>query len=163
MDTWLSIATYAKLIGVTAQAARKRCRQRSSDRRGSGHGFTARSVSSGRGGRSGTRYEILLESLPPDLQARYRERLGGDEAAPTAPVGGAAALPTHVPPQAIHWEEGVHDARLASFQKVERKTLERTPERAQLIKAEAATLGLSESGYRQAFKRYQEEGVAHSG
>lgn len=157
-DRWLSCSEFAALVGITdrkARAALRRCHTGAAWR---GQILQTLRIT-GKGGAGGLSYRVSLESLPPELQARHREGLGGAEAAATAPLGSVAALPAYAPPQAIHWNEGA-DARLASFQKVAGETLELTPERKQMIDAEAARLGISVSTYRASFKRYQDEGVA---
>lgn len=62
-EAWLEIADLAVAVGITPRAIRKRL-----------HSFTARPVK-GKGGASGTRYQLLLSSLPDAWQAAWWQRV----------------------------------------------------------------------------------------
>ncbi|MDP3908710.1 hypothetical protein [Novosphingobium sp.] len=71
MPTWLTVAEFAELAGITRQAAHAAAKMASRRRAWRGCFLSVRQVAGGRGGRSGTRYEVALSSLSEPLQAAY--------------------------------------------------------------------------------------------
>lgn len=71
---WIGIAEYATLTGISEQAARKRIRLALQT-------SLAPHIrqSHGRGGRAGSRYEVLLSSLPEHLQSAFRSLSRDDD------------------------------------------------------------------------------------
>lgn len=77
-EAWLSLATFAKLAMITRQAAHAAAKSAVAGKAWRGNRLDVRQVT-GRGGRSGTRYEVALASLPADLQTAF---VGGSNAVP---------------------------------------------------------------------------------
>ena len=122
--TWLSVAQYADIVGVTVQAARKRIAKALDDDESV---LRARLVA-GRGGRAGVRYEVALSSLSEPYQRAFREAHGEDDAtaivatAP-APIGcGYAPAPNQSARIEKRWrviQEAVETAPRSAARKAE--------------------------------------------
>ena len=65
-ETWIGVAEYAKLAGISPQAARKRIRKGLQ----TGTAIHVRQLH-GRGGKSGRRPEVLLSSLSEEVQKAF--------------------------------------------------------------------------------------------
>ncbi|MFZ1327028.1 MAG: Mu transposase C-terminal domain-containing protein [Candidatus Contendobacter sp.] len=77
-EVWLEVADIAQALGISQQAIRKRVRS-----------FITRTVTGGKGGGAsgGTRYLLLLSSLPPTWQAAYQQRQALELEIPVPPPG----------------------------------------------------------------------------
>ncbi|TYC81546.1 hypothetical protein [Novosphingobium sp. BW1] len=111
---WISIAEYAVLAGISEQAARKRIRialQTS----------TAPQVRElhGRGGRSGTRYEVLLSSLSEPLQRAFMASSEADDMCTTiAHVYGSPPTPAPFRPSMLENQDYAPEA-LEAYERIE--------------------------------------------
>jgi len=77
MSRWLSSLEFADAAGITDRQARRVLKGFAERRPWQGARGKVRKVK-GRGGRSGTRYEVLLSSLPEAFQSRLNGLSGGE-------------------------------------------------------------------------------------
>lgn len=96
--TWLAASQFAALAGISPQKARKALQLSHQLRPWRRHLLTVRLVS-GRGGRSGLKYEVLLLSLPAELQERHRTEFDGalDDAPPGLSAVAGSSRPDPLP------------------------------------------------------------------
>ncbi len=154
----LSVNDLARLHGVSEQAIRKalaRCVA----------GQTWRGISLdpvqivGRGGRSGWRYAVRLDSLPPELQARYWELNGGKPpAVEPVVIEPPADWISDIGKKCVHFGERERQ-RLRLAAEVFETTMPRSRERAEKIAEAAARERIPARTLRSWVRAYEQHGA----
>jgi hypothetical protein len=128
---WLNCDDFAALICVTDRHARRLLSQAQASGRLHDYPIAVR-VAKGRGGRSGLRYEVLLNSLPEALQRAFNGDLEADPE--TSAFGADVFRPAPIPKFIAARRQSAVEAKRYAALRLVMQTEPGTPERARAIR-----------------------------